>query len=105
VRPAGPIAQAADFDLDEFAPGTELPTPKGNATQGVAITAIEQLQGFPRPRFDAAAVATHKIMRNFNWMDASYMAGRKVDRSSPFLIKMHEKGAISAPSIETRRNS
>jgi hypothetical protein len=79
VRPADPKnMQASDYDPMDFAPGTELPTPPGNATQGVIITAIEQLRHFPRPRFDTVAVssASHKMMRNFNWMDVSYMSGQ-----------------------------
>jgi hypothetical protein len=67
---------AEDYDLMEFAPGTILPTPPGNATQGVEISALDQLQRFPRPRFDAKAVAAHGIMRNFNWMDPAYMSGQ-----------------------------
>ena len=77
VRPADPAhRQASDFDAMDFAPGTSLPTPAGNATQGVTITAVQQLRHFPRPRFDSQAVAKHGMMRNYNWMDPSYMAGQ-----------------------------
>ena len=58
-----PIRQG--FDLTEFAPGTQIPTPAGNATQGVTVGAIEQLKRFPRPRFDTNAVDAHKMQRNF----------------------------------------
>ena len=58
-----PVGQ--DFDLTEFAPGTQIPTPAHNATQGVTVGAIEQLKRFPRPRFDAKAVDAHKMQRNF----------------------------------------
>lgn len=77
VRPADPTSLTADdFDLLEFAPGTVLPTPKGNATQGVHVSAVDQLRRFPRPRFDAAAMKRHRMMRNYNWMDPAYMAGQ-----------------------------
>lgn len=77
VHPADPhVLTAADYALDEFAPGTVLPTPRGHATLGVTISAIEQLQHFPRARFDVKAVSKHGMMSNFNWMDASYMAGQ-----------------------------
>jgi hypothetical protein len=77
VRPADRTSLTAnDFDLLEFAPGTVLPTPKGNATQGVDVSAIDQLRRFPRPRFDATAMKNHGMMRLYNWMDPSYMAGQ-----------------------------
>jgi hypothetical protein len=77
VRPADRTKlTAADYDLLEFAPGTVLPTPRGNATAGATISAIDQLRHFARARFDSRAVADHGMMRNFNWMDASYMGGQ-----------------------------
>lgn len=77
VRPADRTSPTADdFDLQEFAPGTVLPTPKGNATQGVHVSAIHQLRRFPRPRFDATAVKEHGMMRLYNWMDPAYLAGQ-----------------------------
>ena len=65
VRPANASKMTAeDYDLNEFAPGTVLPTPKGNATPGVTVSALAQLQPFPRPRFDAKAAARHGLYKN-----------------------------------------
>jgi hypothetical protein len=43
--------RTGEFDLKEFAPGTQLPSPAGAPTQGVTISCLEQLQTFPtQPR-------------------------------------------------------
>jgi hypothetical protein len=78
---AAPPADPTDgpFDLREFAPGTQLPTPPDspNGTRGVALTCLQQLQAFPPPRYAAnnsggRAAALPPLS---NCMDPDYMAG------------------------------
>ena len=64
------------FDLNEFAPGTQLPTPADspNGTRGVTATCLQQLQAFPPPRY-AATPAPRALPPLSNCMDSNYMAG------------------------------
>ena len=64
------------FDLKEFAPGTQLPTPADspNGTRGVTQTRLQQLQAFPPPRY-AASPAPRPLPPLSNCMDSNYMAG------------------------------
>jgi hypothetical protein len=81
-----PAVWNASCDLKEFAPGTLLPTPRGNATQGDpdgggAISwnndwpeesvVVNQLDSYPRTRLLKAA----KMRPNVNWMDPHYLGG------------------------------
>jgi hypothetical protein len=43
--------RTGEFDLKEYAPGTQLPTPAGAPTQGVTVSCLEQLRHFPVPRY------------------------------------------------------
>ena len=77
LPPADPTG--GPFDLREFAPGTQLPTPPDspNGTRGVALTCLQQLQAFPPPRYAAnnsggRAAALPPLS---NCMDPDYMAG------------------------------
>ena len=68
--PPPPPSPANPYDLTDFAPGTTLPTPIGNATLGVTATPTEQLKGYPAPRFlasPATGKGIGKLQRNFNW--------------------------------------
>ena len=69
--PPAPAAWNASYDLKEFAPGTQLPTAHGNATQGATDPCAAQLQHYPATRL----VATAQMRPNFNWMDPHYMGG------------------------------
>jgi hypothetical protein len=54
-----------NFDMQEYPPGTQLPTPPGTVTVGVTQLPEEQLRSFPRPRY----AAQHTLRPNCNWMD------------------------------------
>lgn len=62
--PAPPPQDKADFDTNEYPPGTQLPTPPGTVTTGVTMLPTEQLLAFPPPRF----ASPNPLRPNFNWM-------------------------------------
>lgn len=62
------------MDIQGFAPGTILPTPPGNTTQGVRITPLDQLKTFPDPRYKSPPKPEYALGRNFDWMAPNYMA-------------------------------
>ena len=72
------VTNASYYDLAEYAPGTELPTPqgKGNNTEGVMVSCKDQLLFAADPRYNASSIEKHGTPYNFNWMDPSYMAGQ-----------------------------
>lgn len=66
-----PAAWNASCDMKEFARGTILPTPPGNATQGASDSCAAQLLEYPATRL----VATAKMRPNVNWMDPHFLGG------------------------------
>lgn len=58
------------YDMTEFPPGTELPSPVGdNNTGSVAMTCVDQLDLVAAPRFNLSSVAKYSTPYNFNWME------------------------------------
>jgi hypothetical protein len=66
--------RTGEFDLKEFAPGTQLPTPAGLSTQGVTVSCLDQIRSFPVPRYPASP-AYRRLQPLSNCMDSNYMAG------------------------------
>lgn len=73
--PPAPPQVNGTWDLKEFAPGTIIPTPVGNSTQGVTLTMAQQLKAYPAPRFQTVA-APYAFHRIFNWGDPHYQGGQ-----------------------------
>ena len=67
--PVHPDANSSDFyDLKDFPPGTELPSPAGlNNTNSVDATCVDQLHAVPSPRFNRSSVSKYYTPYNFNW--------------------------------------
>ena len=80
VPAPAPVTNAI-YDMNEFAPGTILPTPLAPRTDGtygdyVVVPsampdALTQLQSFPAPRYASGSQFPYL----YNWMDTTYMAG------------------------------
>ena len=72
-----PTANTSEYyDLKEYPPGTQLPSPAGtNNTASVEATCVQQLHSVPPPRFNKSSIAEYFTPFNFNWMDPHYMAG------------------------------
>ena len=98
---------ATYFDMDEFTPGTELPSPGaayplspgggGNATRCVeCMSCLDQLKFAPDPAFNQTALEKYGTPFNFNWMDPwHYMAGQSIPR--PLLYNVtHEMMTVLA---------
>ena len=70
-----PDPTGGSLNLQEFAPGTQLPTPLNSkfGTQGVNISCLDQLKSFPAPRF--AVRTRYPLPPLSNCMDPQYMAG------------------------------
>lgn len=79
TTPPAPAPTEGALDPYEYPPGAEFPTVKGNATQGVSVSAINQLLGFPPPRY----VAGHPLRENFNWMAPPYLGGDRQPGVTP----------------------
>ena len=59
LPPTAPCTNPGAYDLEEYAPGTILPSPsKGNpVTQGVHVSPVQQMQSWPAPRYHAPPLA------------------------------------------------
>ena len=111
ITPApGPVATAGAFDLREFAPGTELPTPPfvkgqnakeaiavpGGVTLGVNTSCLDQLaDAFPAPRWPATP-APRKLGPLSNCMDPRYMAGENQPNTTKDAV---EDGGIAIQRV------
>merc|ERR1719183_1556171 len=80
--PKPPDVNGTPGNLSEYAPGSQLPTPKGYSTQGVKLTMAQQLKSYPSPRFQAVK-PPYSFHRNFNWGDPGYMSGQGQPRVDP----------------------
>ena len=64
------------YDMNAYAPGTELPSPPGDDyTRGATMDCVDQLLFMPDARLNKTALAKHTTPWNFNWMASNYMAG------------------------------
>lgn len=68
--PAYPNAtNSSYYDLEEYAPGSQLPSAPGNNTAGATMSCVDQLTFAPAPRFNMSSISKYKTPYNFNWMD------------------------------------
>jgi hypothetical protein len=68
--------ETAYYNLEEYAIGTQLPSPDGdNNTVGAGMTCVDQMNVVAGPRFNESAIKQYGTPYNFNWMDPHYMAG------------------------------
>lgn len=88
-RPYPNSTNESYYNLKEFAPGTELPSPPGkNNTQGVMLTCLEQLQYVSGPRYNTTHLKLYDTPYNFNWMAPGYMAGQGIPAERPLLANV-----------------
>lgn len=80
---AVPAAYTHTTDLDtmEYAPLSTLPT-VGDATVSGGLTALQQLQDFPTPRYNPR----YKMPPNMNWADITYLGGKGIDGTNATTI-------------------
>ncbi len=75
-----PVFPNKTYDPTSFTPGSQIPSaPSG--TIGANVTALEQLESFPDPRFPTSAAVLSKFERNFNWMAPSFMSKNDLEVS------------------------
>ena len=110
--PPSPIH--GDYDKEEYAPGTVLPSPStGNpVTQGVNVSPLQQLQSWPAPRYhappmavgdsrNASSVPAELVPLSVSWI-ADYLAGGNQPRSptGTFLNPNRTQSMAVTTSIE-----
>ncbi len=105
VPAPAPVTNAV-YDLNEFAPGTNLPTPLAPRTDGtygdyVVVPsampdALTQLQSFPAPRYTSGSQFPYL----YNWMDTTYMAGM-IQPGAPSIYTLGPKVASFEKELST----
>lgn len=87
-----PADPAPQYDLQEYAPGTLLPTPEVTGcglphcveqpTPGVKLSPLAQLQSFPLPRYHSQAAGKWALQKLGNCMNSQYLGGENQANTS-----------------------